>query len=102
MENKSLQRLTGIISIFLMLFLVIIETCCTDVSLYHNNVTAIQGRVIEENFHPFQDENSSPFQYGKSSYLILTDESGFNRIKIELTRIIINTVIIHEYIVLRI
>lgn len=85
-----------------MLFLVITETCCTDVSLYHSNVTAIQGRVIEENLHPFQDENSSPFQYGKTSYLILTDESGFNRMKIELTRILINTLIIHEYIVLRI
>lgn len=97
-----MQRLTGIISIFLMLFLVITETCCPDVSLQHSNITAIQGRVTEENLHPFEDENSSPFQYGKPSYLILTDESGFNRIKIELTRILINTLIIHEYIVLRI
>lgn len=102
MENRSLQRLTGIISVFLMLFLVVYETCCPDVSLQYHNTPAMQGRAMEETIHPFKDDNSLPFEHGKPSCLARADETRFNRINIELTRILINTRLIHKYIVMRI
>lgn len=102
MENRSLQRLFGIISVLLMLFLVVNETCCPDVSLQHHNTPAIQGRAMEENLHPFEDDNSLPFEHCNSSCLARAGDTGFSRINIELTRILINTRLIHKYIVMRI
>ncbi len=102
MENRSLQRLIRIMSVFLMLFLVVNETCCPDISLQNHNTPAMQGRAMEENLHPFQDDNSLPLEHCKHSCQARAGETGFNRVNIELTRILINTRLVHKYIVMRI